>query len=213
VESVVTLLGRGEPTERMDLQRFAETMGGESPAQIGVREQHSLSLAKASPGDTVRVYTDISKSKDSICIDPVEASSTSSSTSSSTTSTAAAQERSSSNTSYDVDAEGQPGTVAINSDDCFDDDGPAACTEGIDIIGMAWEPVAGAPDQLKVTVTFAGPVGGTQDFLFNMGIRGMKATGLALTISWKVAKQTGTPPVPMVRSLANLSPSTAKDDS
>jgi len=97
---------------------------------------------------------------------------------SATTSTAAPEERSSSNTSNKVDAAGQPGTVTIHFGDCFDDDGPAACIAGVDIIGMAWEAVAGVPDQLKVTITFAGPVGGTEDFLLNMGIRGNESYGL-----------------------------------
>jgi hypothetical protein len=100
---------------------------------------------------------------------------------SATTSTSPPQERSSSNTSYDVDASGQPGSVAVNADDCFDDDGPAAC--GVDITGMAWEPVAGAPDLLQVTITFAGPLGGTEDFLLNMGIRGAESDGLGTNYS------------------------------
>ncbi|GMQ94565.1 MAG: hypothetical protein BMS9Abin12_2060 [Acidimicrobiia bacterium] len=79
--------------------------------------------------------------------------------------------RSTENPANEVDAAGQSSPVAINADDCFNDDGIVECVAEIDVIALAWEEVEGAADLLSLTVAFAGPVDGGGDVLVDVAIR------------------------------------------
>ena len=78
--------------------------------------------------------------------------------------------RSTQNPTNEIDAAGQSGPVAINADDCFDDDGPVDCEPGIDVIGLAWDHADGTPDLLTVTLTFSDPPTDAGEAIIDVGV-------------------------------------------
>ena len=79
--------------------------------------------------------------------------------------------RSSQNTSYPVTVSGTSGSVAVNANDCFGEKAPAdQCPDEVDIAGMSWGPVEGAPNLLRVTVSFVGPFAGPTETLVTISL-------------------------------------------
>lgn len=163
VEYDLRIVARGEPVEKPGLSVFAGLFGDEPVPQTDLNPRTRLS--DLAPGDTIHVVSAFGRDTTSVC---TEVPSTT--TAGSATTTTVVRERVE-RVPYVIDVSEQDGSVEVDADDCYTLYGPANCSAGLDITGVAWAYVEGSPNLLEITVTYAGPIDSSTDLHLGVGVR------------------------------------------